>query len=412
MRHHNLSRRASAGHRTIAALLTVALAAGCTPADTLSEAPDRLRLTQPATPSTTDPAGIPDLTALDGRADLAARKAQPSWRLDTTGVDLAARTLARTLELTEDPGYPDRLRFATPATSGSPLAELEVSPDGSWYFFQDVGGFWFDCAGQGEDQLDCDLLDRTVTQLDARTAADRWFDRIGLAGTLGPPNIINDFGAYALAPLVVEGLTTDIMFAVGFTPTPSGLEVTYAYGTLARPIPDPRRFDTLSAADTARRAALQSGGWWRTTPDETSPQNGGKLTLPPASTSRQRVSITAASPALVYQPTVEGELWLLPGWTYTTDTGPFVALAITDNHIEPVTTPTLPEPEDGGQAQKLADELVGLSEADATALLDSNGITWRTVERDGEKFPATMDYNPARVNLTVEGGTVTAAKTG
>ena len=53
-------------------------------------------------------------------------------------------------------------------------------------------------------------------------------------------------------------------------------------------------------------------------------------------------------------------------------------------------------------------ELVGLSEADAKARAKQDGCTVRVVERDGEPLPATMDFNPKRVNVAVTDGKVTA----
>lgn len=57
-------------------------------------------------------------------------------------------------------------------------------------------------------------------------------------------------------------------------------------------------------------------------------------------------------------------------------------------------------------------EMVGLTEAEAAAVAEDLGLTVRVVERDGESFPATMDYNPERVNLSIEDGLVTKATLG
>ena len=65
-------------------------------------------------------------------------------------------------------------------------------------------------------------------------------------------------------------------------------------------------------------------------------------------------------------------------------------------------------------AQALCTELVSAKagEADATATAKAQGMTARVVERDGEAFPATADYRPDRVNLTITGGVVTACTAG
>lgn len=60
---------------------------------------------------------------------------------------------------------------------------------------------------------------------------------------------------------------------------------------------------------------------------------------------------------------------------------------------------------EGCQADRASDEaLVGKSEAEALALL--KGCTWRIGERDGQRFPGTMDFRPDRRTLGIAGGKV------
>jgi hypothetical protein len=58
------------------------------------------------------------------------------------------------------------------------------------------------------------------------------------------------------------------------------------------------------------------------------------------------------------------------------------------------------------------DELVGLSEKAASEVSASMGLVMRIVERDGDAFPATMDFRDDRVNVVVVDGRVTAATVG
>lgn len=60
----------------------------------------------------------------------------------------------------------------------------------------------------------------------------------------------------------------------------------------------------------------------------------------------------------------------------------------------------------------LATRVVGMTEADATALVEGAGLTVRVVSRDGQALAVTEDYRVDRVNLTIEDGTVTAASVG
>jgi hypothetical protein len=53
-----------------------------------------------------------------------------------------------------------------------------------------------------------------------------------------------------------------------------------------------------------------------------------------------------------------------------------------------------------------ANTLLGMSEQEATSTAEANGWVVRIAARDGEQFALTMDYNPKRVNLTVDNGVV------
>jgi len=55
---------------------------------------------------------------------------------------------------------------------------------------------------------------------------------------------------------------------------------------------------------------------------------------------------------------------------------------------------------------------VGQSEDDAAVIAKDNGLEVRVVERDGQQFPATMDYRTDRVNIVVTDGKVTSATIG
>lgn len=48
------------------------------------------------------------------------------------------------------------------------------------------------------------------------------------------------------------------------------------------------------------------------------------------------------------------------------------------------------------------DQYLQQSEADAGASADRAGIPWRVIERDGKSLPATMDFNPKRLNFSIK----------
>lgn len=64
------------------------------------------------------------------------------------------------------------------------------------------------------------------------------------------------------------------------------------------------------------------------------------------------------------------------------------------------------------QAMAEAQKVIGMSEDQAVAMLQSLSLTTRVVSRDGQDYPVTMDYSPRRVNLWIENGVVTNVSVG
>lgn len=351
--------------------MTLTLAACASPDPIVLPAPER----------NVPEAAAPDLTALtstrlpDGQ----------TWTLDTSGVADAAANLAAELGLSPA----GDLTFATPAASQEPLAELTVQQDGSWYYFQDLGGYWFECAGP-EPQTGCALLDRTISTQEAEQAATGWFARLERAGvltTIGPLNVSTDFGAYVTAALTVDSTPTDIIFSVGFGATPEGLQAAYAYGTLATVEPA-RTVRTVDARTAAIRSSELLGGW----------RSGAE----PDATD---IVVEGAETIALFSRDVDGTMWLLPGWVYTTTAGNFVATAVDPEDLQ-VATRTAPS------AADVAADVVGMTEQQAGETLDTAGIVWRVIERDGETFMTTTDFLPDRANLTIEDGIVREVEMG
>lgn len=53
---------------------------------------------------------------------------------------------------------------------------------------------------------------------------------------------------------------------------------------------------------------------------------------------------------------------------------------------------------------------IGLSEDEAIDRTELEEMEYRIVARDGEQFPVTMDFNPERLNFTIEDGRVAQAE--
>lgn len=128
----------------------------------------------------------------------------------------------------------------------------------------------------------------------------------------------------------------------------------------------------------------------------------------------------------------DGEVYLVPGYTFIGEVESdnfvqrFIVSALPDEFVETVSVPvasggdsgsgsdvtsTDAPPSDVPSGEEIpldqANELLGLTEAEATAAAESRGWTVRIAARDGEQFALTMDYSPTRVNLTIDNDLVT-----
>src|SRR4051812_2504516 len=64
------------------------------------------------------------------------------------------------------------------------------------------------------------------------------------------------------------------------------------------------------------------------------------------------------------------------------------------------------------EAPSTAPDYVSLSKQAAIAKAEADGRPWRISTENGESFPATLDYNPERVNFDINENRVTAANFG
>lgn len=138
-----------------------------------------------------------------------------------------------------------------------------------------------------------------------------------------------------------------------------------------------------------------------------------------------QVTITSVRQELWWTWDSDGSAWLLPAFTFLdADGGRYTVPAVTDEYLivdYALVDPAIDEPaplppdvvyDDTAISEADAAALVGLSEDEALAVAAERGWEVRVVSRDGEQFPATDDYSTSRVNLTITGGTVTAATVG
>lgn len=274
----------------------------------------------------------------------------------------------------------------------------------------------------------------------------------------------DQWGAWVNATRRIDGMSSPLSWSASYG---ENGELTYAGGTLAEPtsIGNVPRIGTDAAFE---RLTSTNGGWWNMAPlaastgdaagvasDVARDSSGGNAAVSsavPAPGSDAQIdpaidpmpvapgepitaTIVDVEPSLWSVWDVDQTVWLLPAYDFIdTNGGRYTVPAVPDDMIdssavdasavppatditaappETVTPPEAPMTSDpavdfpGGLEQ-----LIGETEADATAAIEAAGFTARVVARDGEFFSITMDYRLDRVNLTVEDGVVTVATIG
>jgi hypothetical protein len=125
-------------------------------------------------------------------------------------------------------------------------------------------------------------------------------------------------------------------------------------------------------------------------------------------------------------------VWIVPAYEYSDASGgTWTAMALDDSYLEkavasididtvpaPVEPMPVPLPGDtgGGSIEPgptfVTSTVVGLSELEATKVIESAGFTARVIARDGESLSGTKDYRLDRVNISIENGVVVSADIG
>jgi hypothetical protein len=283
----------------------------------------------------------------------------------------------------------------------------------------------------------------------------------------------DEWGANVTASLLLEGQRTPLSWGVSFG---GGGQVLYANGVLAdtERVADYPRIGTTAAFERLQQGGYWWGGGVgfadsavvrsdeTPAPDEnlvggdavaeTPPSEGAtdETMVEPGDTGEvaiDEIPIDQGEPLIVTITGVEEELWMLwdadgtvwlvPGYVFTSDDGGRNSVpAIADEFLdiqEPVPGPEiLPVPlpdtgtggSTGGSTDPVVEELtdlpieggiealVGMTEADAIAVIEEQGWTSRISARDGEYFALTMDFRSDRVNLEIVDGVVTVATIG
>jgi hypothetical protein len=142
------------------------------------------------------------------------------------------------------------------------------------------------------------------------------------------------------------------------------------------------------------------------------------------------ITLADPQPSLEQLWDVDGTVWLVPGYSFSSDGGGvWTIAAIGDEYLqiedvavepEPVPVETTPVDTANGSSGACAagtpdtmpfavdgSSLVGLCLDDAIATAEANGLTVRVVRQDGEDLAVTADLQPQRVNVVVVDDVVT-----
>lgn len=238
----------------------------------------------------------------------------------------------------------------------------------------------------------------------------------------------DSYGASVSGFLRIGGVRSSLSWSVSYG---VGSRITWAGGVLA---------DTSELVDYPRigtTAALERLNEQQSALVDQMSGNGDDLAASTGTSGVLVVRVLQVEEELSTLYGVDGSVYLVPGYAFLADPDEFgyrpryTVSAIPDEYLDivapPMDEPSSFEPGMGGSesddgmqdgamtggdmAQEITSEqantLLGMSEAEATATAGSNGWVVRVAARDGEQFALTMDYNPKRVNLTIDGDVVT-----
>jgi len=378
-----------------------------------------------------------DLPALDGPAAAWRYPARPAVD-EATVRALAERfgVAGEPVALDEDQGGGWRVG---PEDGSGPSLTVAADPMASWWYDSAASsGVIGGCeAADGPDAPDAPVADDDATvggdaavsctpvapegvpdAAAAEALARAHFEQLGLSADRYELEVYADeFGANVQAVVLLDGIRSPAVASVAYG---GQAAMTWASGMLAEPErgPDYPRIGTEAGFERLQAQAER----WRTLELPTT----GPAETRPADAVAERgagepfeVRLTGVRPELQLVPTVDGELWLVPAYGFTSDDGGVhTVAAIPDEYLveEPVDSAGADagatRPSGGEVTDEQAARLVGLTEDEARRLAEEQGWTARVVERDGEQFPVTEDHNPRRVNLVVQEGTVTTVTVG
>lgn len=363
--------------------------------------------------------------ALADGVDIAGAK-QDVWKWGTP-TESDAKDLAQRLEITEQ--VQRNGEYGALFQAGN----LTVMANGSWSYYENSDRSVSSCVmptdSPESDQPQDGSVDGCVieTPPDAENLPTDSEARAKTLELLGDGFQINNVMRSAWDVTVdgtylVEGKDSSYWGLVGFADQG---RISSAGGLIGEPS-NVGKYKTISASEALPRL---NGGMFmafdnvRAATDEACPSEA------PCTT-----TITFTSVRRTYTQLYDNSntVWIVPAYEYSdANGGTWTAMALDDSYlekadvsidtdsvpapVEPMPVP-LPDETDGGSVEPMptfaTSTVVGLSELEATKVIESAGFTARVVARDGEALATTKDYRLDRVNISIENGVVVSAELG
>ena len=233
----------------------------------------------------------------------------------------------------------------------------------------------------------------------------------------------DSYGSSVTGFLKVGGVRSPLSWSVSYG---EGSRIVWAGGVLA-PIEELADYGRIGTSAALERLNEQQSSFVEQltgSPEDLAAASGA------AGGNEIVVPIVDVEEELVMLYGVDGSVYLVPGYAFLADPDQFgyepryTVSAISDEYIERVdagqsTDDSSSEVVEPGDDQEVpgdvdmeeitneeANTLLGMSEQEANTTAEANGWVVRIAARDGEQFALTMDYNPKRVNLTIDNGVV------
>jgi len=246
----------------------------------------------------------------------------------------------------------------------------------------------------------------------------------------------DSYGSSVTGFLKVGGVRSPLSWSVSYG---EGSRIVWAGGVLAPvdELADYGRIGTSSALDRLNEQQSAFVDQLTGAPEDLAAASGG------AGGDEIVIKIVDVEEELVMLYGVDGSVYLVPGYAFLAEPDEFgyepryTVSAIPDEYIEtvdagrPAEDPSagVSEPGEGQEVpgddmsdgetdgetggfdmeeitNEEANTLLGMSEQEANSTAVANGWVVRIAARDGEQFALTMDYNPKRVNLTIDNDVV------